>query len=104
MSKLNGSWQVTVHTYMGDMRATHTFEVEGDKLSGYAVDASNGAKGEIVNGVVNGNKYEYDMTIKTAVGEMTNHLAGELGEDDVIRGQSSNPMGAFDFDGVRGSF
>ena len=44
------------------------------------------------------------MTIKTAVGEMTNHLVGELGEDDVIHGTSGNPMGSFDFDAVRGEF
>ena len=29
---------------------------------------------------------------------------GELGDDDVIRGTSSNPMGSFDFDAVRGEF
>lgn len=53
---------------------------------------------------MNGNKYEYDLTIKTAVGEMTNHLCGELGEDDVIRGTSTNAMGSFEFEAVRGEF
>ena len=101
MSKLNGSWLITVHTYMGDMRATHNYTVEGSTLTGYAIDASNGARGEITGGVVEGARFAYDMTIKTAVGEMTNHLSGELGEDDTLRGQSSNPMGSFDFDGVR---
>ena len=50
------------------------------------------------------NSYSYDLTIKTAVGEMTNHLEGTLGEDDVIHGTSGNPMGSFDFDAVRGEF
>ena len=104
MSKLNGSWKMTLHTFMGDMRSTLYFTVEGDKLTGHCKDAANGAVGTIENGVVNGNKYEYDMTIKTAVGEMTNHLVGELGEDDVIRGTSSNPMGSFEFESVRGEF
>jgi hypothetical protein len=104
MSKLNGSWKMTLHTYMGDMRSTLYFTVEGDKLVGSGKDAANGAVGTIDNGVVNGNSYEYDMTIKTAVGEMTNHLVGELGDDDVIRGTSSNAMGSFDFDAVRGEF
>ena len=104
MSKLNGSWKMTVHTYMGDMRSTLYFTVEGSKLTGYGKDAANGAEGKIANGVVNGNKYEYDMTIKTAVGEMTNHLVGELGEDDVIHGTSSNAMGSFEFEAVRGEF
>ena len=104
MSKLNGSWKITLHTYMGDMRSTGYFTVEGDKLTGTCKDAANGAEGAITNGVVNGNSYEYDLTIKTAVGEMTNHLVGELGEDDVIHGTSGNPMGSFDFDAVRGEF
>ena len=104
MSKLNGSWKITVHTYMGDMRSNGYFTVEGDKMTGECKDASNGAVAPIANGVVNGNKYEYDLTIKTPVGEMTNHLVGELGDDDVIRGTSSNAMGSFDFDAVRGEF
>jgi hypothetical protein len=104
MSKLNGSWKMTLHTFMGDMRSTLYFTVEGDTLTGHGKDAANGAEGTIVNGVVTGNKYEYDMTIKTAVGEMTNHLVGELGEDDVIHGTSSNPMGSFEFEAVRGEF
>lgn len=35
------------------------------------------------------------MTIKTAVGEMTNELSGKLDGDKII-GTSSNPMGSFD--------
>ncbi|MBQ3549270.1 MAG: hypothetical protein IJA33_05275 [Oscillospiraceae bacterium] len=104
MSKLNGSWKITLHTFMGDMRSTGYFTVEGDKLVGSSKDAANGAEAPLDNGVVNGNKYEYDITIKTAVGVMTNHLVGELGEDDVIRGTSTNGMGTFEFEAVRGEF
>lgn len=89
---------------MGDMRSTLYFTVEGDKLVGTVKDAANGAVGTIENGTVNGDSYEYDLTIKTAVGVMTNHLTGTLGEDDVIRGASSNPMGSFEFEAVRGEF
>lgn len=104
MSKLNGSWKITLHTYMGDMRSTLYATVEGDKLTGTCKDAANGAVAPIVNGVVDGNKYSYELTIKTAVGEMTNKLEGTLGEDDVIRGTSSNAMGSFEFEAVRGEF
>ena len=104
MSKLNGSWKLTMHTYMGDMRSTLYFTVEGDKLVGTCKDAANGAVGTIDNGKVDGNSYEYDLTIKTAVGVMTNHLTGTLGEDDVIHGTSTNAMGSFEFEAVRGEF
>jgi len=54
--------QIALHTYMGDMRFSLYFTVEGDKLT------------------------------------------GTLGEDDVIRSTSSNPMGSFEFEAVRGEF
>lgn len=104
MSKLNGSWKITIHTFLGKMRSTANFVVDGNVLTGTCVDAGNGAEASIDNGVVDGNKYAYDITIKTPVGKMTNHLEGELGEDDIIRGTSQNGMGKFKFDGERGSF
>ncbi len=104
MSKLNGSWKITMHTYMGDMRSTLNATVEGNVLTGTVTDAANGAVAPVVNGVVDGNKYSYELTIKTAVGEMTNKLEGVLGDDDVIHGTSSNAMGSFEFEAVRGSF
>lgn len=104
MSKLNGSWKITIHTYMGDMRSTLNASVDGNVVTGTVTDASNGAVANVENGVVDGNKICYEITIKTPVGNMTNHLEGELGEDDILRGQSENAMGKFDFEAVRGSF
>ena len=43
MSKLNGSWKITLHTYMGDMRSTLYATVDGAALTGHVVDAANGA-------------------------------------------------------------
>ena len=100
MSKLNGTWNIVLHTFMGDMRSTLAATVEGDVLTGTVTDASNGAVAPVVNGKVDGDKFSYEVTIKTAVGEMTNTLTGEL-VGDVLKGTSSNAMGSFEFEATR---
>lgn len=101
MSKLNGTWNITVHTFMGDMRSILNATVEGGVITGTVTDASNGACSPIENGKVDGDQFSYQVTIKTAVGEMTNKLTGEL-VGDVLKGKSTNAMGEFDFDATRG--
>ena len=101
MSKLNGTWNIVLHTFMGDMRSTLVATVEGDTLTGTVTDASNGACAPIENGKVDGDKFSYQVTIKTAVGEMTNTLTGEL-VGDTLKGKSANGMGEFDFEATRG--
>ena len=101
MSKLNGTWNITVHTFMGDMRSILNATVEGDTITGTVTDASNGACSPIENGKVDGDKFSYQVTSKTAVGEMTNPLPGEL-VGDMLKGKSANGMGEFDCDATRG--
>ena len=97
---MEGKWILTVHTFMGDMGSIYDIKVDGNVITGTATDASNGAQAPIENGTFDGTNFSWVMTIKTAVGEMTNTLTGKF-ENDKLVGQSSNPMGAFDFDGVR---
>ena len=96
---MEGKWNFTVHTFMGDMRSVYELTVSGDKIEGTCTDASNGATAPVDNGTFDGTNFSWDMTIKTAVGEMTNHLSGRI-EGDKLVGKSSNPMGEFDFDAV----
>ena len=97
---MDGKWEFTVHTFMGDMRSHMEFKVDGDVLTGTGIDASNGACAEIQNGKFDGTNFSYTLTIKTAVGEMTNEINGVLDGDNVT-GKSKNPMGEFDLTGVR---
>lgn len=97
---MEGKWELTVHTYMGDMRSHCEYKVEGEKLTGTVEDAGNGAVAPIDNGVIRDGEFSYDITIKTAVGEMTNHLTGKI-EGEKLVGKSKNGMGEFDFDAVR---
>ena len=97
---MDGKWEFTVHTLMGDMRSHMEFKVDGDVLTGTGTDASNGACAEIQNGKFDGTNFSYTLTVKTAVGEMTNEINGVLDGDNVT-GKSKNPMGEFDLTGVR---
>ncbi|MCF0143234.1 MAG: hypothetical protein HUJ75_07645 [Parasporobacterium sp.] len=97
---MEGKWNVTVHTFMGDMRSQYDIKVNGNALEGTATDSSSGATAPIENGQFDGTNFSWSITIKTPVGEMTNNLTGTF-EGDKLTGKSSNPMGAFDFDAVR---
>ena len=97
---MEGKWNFTVHTFMGDMRSVYDLKVVGDKIEGTATDASNGATAPVENGTFDGTNFSWDMTIKTAVGEMTNHLSGTIDGDKLV-GKSANAMGEFEFDAVK---
>ena len=101
MSRIDGKWNIVMHTYMGDMRSTLEARTEGDKLFGTAVDGANGATGEIANGKIEGDKFSYDLTIRAVVGELTNHIEGTIVDDDTLSGTSSNPMGSFPMEAKR---
>ena len=51
-------------------------------------------------GTYNDGAFSFEITIKTAVGEMTNQLSGTF-DGEKITGVSKNAMGEFQFDGVR---
>lgn len=56
---MDGKWEFTVHTFMGDMRSHMEFKVDGDVLTGTGTDASNGATAEIANGKFDGTNFSY---------------------------------------------
>lgn len=97
---MTGKWDFVVHTYMGDMTSHMDFKVDGTTLTGTGEDAANGAVAEIQNGKYEDGKFSYTLTIKTAVGEMTNEICGVV-DGDKITGKSKNPMGEFDITGTR---
>ena len=97
---MEGKWEFTVHTFMGDMKSIMEFAVADGVLTGTGTDASNGACAPVDNGKFDGTNFSYTITIKTPVGEMTNELNGVV-DGDSITGKSKNGMGEFDLTGVR---
>ena len=90
---MEGKWIMTVHTFMGDMASHCEYKIEGETLTGTVEDASNGAVAQIEKGTFKDGAFDYEVTIKTAVGEMTNHLSGKL-EGDAAFGVFARGFGA----------
>lgn len=97
---MEGKWDLVVHTFMGDMTSHMVYHVDGETLTGTGEDAANGAIAEIENGTFKDGEFSYQLTIKTAVGEMTNTLTGKV-EGDTLTGKSKNAMGEFDVTGTK---
>lgn len=97
---MTGKWDLVVHTFMGDMTSHMEFKVDGEVLTGTGEDAANGAVAQIENGTFKDGEFSYQLTIKTAVGEMTNTLTGKV-EGDTLTGKSKNAMGEFDVTGTK---
>lgn len=97
---MDGKWNLVVHTYMGDMTSHMNFKVDGTTLTGTGEDGANGATASIEDGKFENGAFSYKITIKTAVGEMTNELSGTV-EGDTLKGKSKNAMGEFDVTGTR---
>ena len=97
---MDGKWELCVHTYMGDMRSHYEFKVDGTTLTGMAEDAANGATAPVEDGKFENGEFSFKITIKTAVGEMTNELCGTV-DGSTLKGKSKNAMGEFDLDGVK---
>ena len=97
---MEGKWDLVVHTYMGDMTSHCDYKVEGTALTGTVEDAANGAVAAIEDGKFENGAFSYMVTIKTAVGEMTNELSGTV-DGDALKGRSKNAMGEFEVDGKR---
>jgi len=102
MAKLQGKWNLTVKTFMGDMRSLHELKEKGSKVTGIVVDIGTGNKGKVEDGVLDGDNFSYTVTVNTPVGELTNYLAGSVNaEGTMISGRSKNSMGEFDFSASR---
>ena len=97
---MTGKWDLVVHTFMGDMTSHMEYKVDGEVLTGTGEDAANGAIAQIENGTFKDGEFSYQLTIKTAVGEMTNTLTGKV-EGDTLTGKSKNAMGEFDVTGTK---
>lgn len=101
MAELTGKWKVVVHTYMGDQFATHDLVADGDKLTGKVIDGSNGNQTDILDGKIDGNKFSYHFALRIPIGDLEFTIEGELMDDGTIKGNSTNPMGTFEFEGTK---
>ena len=77
-SKINGKWLGNFSTPQGDMQITYEFIVNDEKLTG--IDTSLIGKFDLLNGVVNGNEFSFDIDLQ---GMKIGHKCKYLDDDSI---------------------
>lgn len=84
MHPLQGKWQITAHSPLGDMpMVAEMFVDEGEKtFTGTVTDNKTSRSYPINNGLLDGNNISYSITMKFGLISMTFALRGEFNEAD----------------------
>ena len=95
---VDGSYNITVHTRIGDQKRKMTFKTEGNVLNGTSEDSIVGVAP--FTGTVNGNVFEWTENVNTPKGLLKVDFKGKV-DGDKISGQSVSEFGPSPFDGTR---
>ena len=102
MSDFNGTWDLTVKTFVGDQTSVIELKTDGDKLTGITTDNASGNSSELSNGKINGNSFTYQASVKLPMGLIEFTMEGEISRDGMnLSGTSKNAMGEFPFTAVK---
>ena len=95
---VDGTWNVTVKSPMGDQPSTLTLKAEGGTLTGTA--SAQGNTNPIANGKVDGDTVSWSNSITTPF-PMTLEFSGKV-EGDTLNGSvKAGSFGSFPFTGTR---
>jgi hypothetical protein len=95
---VDGNWNITMSTPLGERQATLALQSSGAKLTG--TQAAEGDSAEIFDGTVSGGDVAWKVSITNPM-PLTLEFTGKV-EGDIIAGEMTiNPMGSFPFKGVR---
>lgn len=92
---VDGIYEITSKTPIGTMESILTINADG---SG-SVKSTMG-KSEFSDAYIDGNNFEFDMTVNSPIGEMQMSFEGSV-DGDSVSGNISNPMGGSEFSGFR---
>ena len=96
---VDGTWNITMSTPMGERRATLTLASNGSTLTG--TQAAEQGSAEIADGKVDGNKVSWKVSIQQPM-PLTLDFNGTV-NGDAIEGQMGvGFLGSFPFSGTRG--
>jgi hypothetical protein len=95
---VDGSYNITVHTPIGDQKSKVTFKTEGKALSGTSENPMAGVAA--FTGTVNGNEVQWTENITTPMGPLKIDFKGTV-DGDKISGQAVSMFGPAPFDGAR---
>jgi hypothetical protein len=95
---VDGSYNITVHTRIGDQKRKVTFKTEGNVLTGTSETPMVGVLA--FTGKVNGNVAEWTENVNTPKGLLKVDFKGTV-DGDKISGQVVTDFGPSPFDGTR---
>jgi hypothetical protein len=95
---VDGSYNITVHTRIGDQKRKVTFKTEGNVLNGTSEVPMVGVAA--FTGKVNGNVVEWTENVNTPKGLLKVDFKGTA-DGDKISGQAVSEFGPSPFDGTR---
>ena len=96
---IDGTYNITIHTAMGDQEAKLTLKTDGSTLTGTSESAMAGIS-EIEDGKVNGNELTWTENVKTPMGPMTLNVTVTV-DGDKMSGEVNTPFGPSPLEGSR---
>ena len=96
---VDGTYEITVHTPIGDQKNKLTLKTDGNSLSGSSEDAMSGST-TFSDGTVNGNEAKWTMTPQSPMGPMKLDFTATI-DGDSISGQAVSMFGPAPFNGKR---
>jgi hypothetical protein len=95
---VDGNWNITMSTPMGDRNATLSLKSAGGALTG--TQGAEGNSAEIFDGKVNGDEVSWKVSITNPM-PLTLEFTGKVSGDAISGEMGIGPMGSFPFTGAR---
>jgi len=95
---VDGDWNLTMTTPMGERNATLSVKSSGSTLTG--TQGAEGNTAEIFDGTVNGNDLTWKVSITNPM-PLTLEFTGKVSGDSMSGDIGIGPMGSFPFTGKR---
>ncbi|MFB9265714.1 hypothetical protein ACFFWD_21600 [Bradyrhizobium erythrophlei] len=95
---VDGNWNLTMTTPMGERKATLSLTSAGGTLSG--TQGAEGNSTEIFDGTVNGDAVAWKVSITNPM-PLTLDFSGKVAGDSISGEMGIGPMGSFPFTGTR---
>jgi hypothetical protein len=95
---VDGTWNLTMSTPMGERNATLSVKSSGGTLTG--TQGADGNSTEIFDGTVNGEDVAWKVSITNPM-PLTLDFSGKVAGDSISGEMGIGPMGSFPFTGTR---
>jgi hypothetical protein len=95
---VDGNWNLTMTTPMGERKATLSLASSGGTLTG--TQGAEGNSTEIFDGTVNGDNLAWKVSITNPM-PLTLEFSGKVSGDGISGEMGIGPMGSFPFTGTR---